>query len=613
MVSALVSMALLSMAVTASPVAAQSQSAVTLSQSGARPQLSLQRMVFHGTTSLAKAAAASSASSKNASAGANAARNPSAARSEIKFNQRGYRAVDVRPGLYRRSFALSSATVPVPSVKGRNVIAPDPGFFGFPGLTHFDERNAGTGIYAGTQFSLEPPDQALCVGNGFVMEAVNDALAVYSSGGAVASAPVPLSQFFGLAPAIVRSPGIRGPFISDPKCYFDKDTQRWFVTELEYDVNPATGAPVGRSANFVAISQTSDPTGNFNVLSFDTSDRDHPGCPCFGDQPLLGADANGFYITTNEFPLVGPGFNGAQVYAFSKIALALGIVPTVVHIDAGSIPTPDPGQLWYSIQPATSPDSNRAHQERNGTEFFLSALQFTGTTDNRIATWALTGTGTLFNPAPKVQLHRVVIRSEAYGQPPNATQRPGPTPLGTSLKEPLEAIQTNDDRMNQVVFSRGRLWSGVNTVLRAGGVTSAGSAYFAVAPSFNGTNLAATVVEQGYVAVGGQNTIFPSIGVNTSGTPVLVCTLVGPSYFPSAVYVPLTRGNESVRLAAAGTAPDDGFTGYVAYGGNGAGRWGDYSAAVADERGSIWLATEYIPNSPRTPLANWGTFVGRVP
>jgi hypothetical protein len=65
-------------------------------------------------------------------------------------------------------------------------------------------------------------------------------------------------------------------------------------------------------------------------------------------------------------------------------------------------------------------------------------------------------------------------------------------------------------------------------------------------------------------------------------------------------------------LGAAGAAPEDGFTGYAFFGGNGVARWGDYSAATADEDGSIWLATEFIPNSPRTQLANWGTFIGRM-
>ena len=37
-----------------------------------------------------------------------------------------------------------------------------------------------------------------------------------------------------------------------------------------------------------------------------------------GDQPLIGADRNGFFITTNEFSIEGPEFNGAQIYAFDK-------------------------------------------------------------------------------------------------------------------------------------------------------------------------------------------------------------------------------------------------------------------------------------------------------
>ena len=41
---------------------------------------------------------------------------------------------------------------------------------------------------------------------------------------------------------------------------------------------------------------------------------------------------------------------------------------------------------------------------------------------------------------------------------------------------------------------------------------------------------------------------------------------------------------------ALGQAPDDGFTAYKPYGGNGVGRWGDYSAAVADGNGNIWMA-----------------------
>ena len=48
------------------------------------------------------------------------------------------------------------------------------------------------------------------------------------------------------------------------------------------------------------------------------------------------------------------------------------------------------------------------------------------------------------------------------------------------------------------------------------------------------------------------------------------------------------------------------------------GRWGDYSAAVVDASGSIWVANEMIPcqqvngRCVRAVLANWGTLVAKI-
>src|SRR5207253_272258 len=176
----------------------------------------------------------------------------------------------------------------------------------------------------------------------------------------------------------------------DPKCYFDSATGAWFLTELEIDRNSASGAFGQRGHELLAV--TSDPTGTWNLFTFDSTDDgtngtpSHANCPCLGDQPLIGADANGFYISTNEFPIHTNGFNGAQVYAMSKSALAAGTPPPVVHINAGAIPTPDLGGVWYSIQPATSPHG----EEASGSEYFLSAPQLRpAPTSNRIALSAL--------------------------------------------------------------------------------------------------------------------------------------------------------------------------------------------------------------------------------
>ena len=56
--------------------------------------------------------------------------------------------------------------------------------------------------------------------------------------------------------------------------------------------------------------------------------------------------------------------------------------------------------------------------------------------------------------------------SEVYGQPPAVQQKAGPYPLGQSLKNKLNLLNSNDDRMQQVVYSGGRTWSGLNTVVK---------------------------------------------------------------------------------------------------------------------------------------------------
>jgi hypothetical protein len=71
------------------------------------------------------------------------------------------------------------------------------------------------------------------------------------------------------------------------------------------------------------------------------------------------------------------------------------------------------------------------------------------------------------------------------------------------------------------------------------------------------------------------------------------------------------HGTGPIQILRNGVAPDDGFTEYLP-GFNHVGRWGDYSAAEAASDGTIWVATEYIPNTPRILFTNWGTFVADI-
>src|SRR5207249_4587882 len=49
----------------------------------------------------------------------------------------------------------------------------------FEGLNHYQQRYS----RGGNQFSIEPPDQGLCVGNGFVLEMLNDVVNIFNTSG----------------------------------------------------------------------------------------------------------------------------------------------------------------------------------------------------------------------------------------------------------------------------------------------------------------------------------------------------------------------------------------------------------------------------------------------
>jgi hypothetical protein len=496
----------------------------------------------------------------------------------------------------------------------------NPGFSGFDALDHADQRLAGTGVYTNTQFSLEPPDQGLCVGNGFVVETVNTAFAIYDGKGALLAGPVPANQFFGVVPEIDRVTGVFGDFTSDPRCIYDWTSDRFLITILQLDVDPATGGFTGPSHVFIAVSRTGNPTGAWDSFSLDVTNDgsngtpSHPNCPCFGDQPLLGFDENAIFITTNEFPTLAAGFNGAQVYGIGKDAFGGG--GSVVLFDNLSL---EEGTA-YSIQPASTPPGGKFEKAKRGTEFFASALDFTGPLDDRIAVWAMTGTKSLNSNKPKVDFGYRIVKTLTYGNPTAGTQKDGPTPLRDALNalgfdEKLEQLESNDDRMQQTVYTDGTLWASLPTVVKPKGDSTfrAGVLWFRIETSVEDHGVKAKLKRQAYLARAGADLLFPSVAVNPSGNGAIAFTITGPSMFPSAGYALLDDdGTGPIHIAGTGAAPEDGFTGYTAFGGDGNARWGDYSAAVAGPDGSIWIANEYITPRPRTVNANWGTFISRL-
>ena len=540
----------------------------------------------------------------------------------------------------------------------------------FEGLNHRQQRLAN----GGNQFSVEPPDQGLCAGNGFVLETVNDVMAVYDhSGTNLIGHAVDLNTFYGYIAAINRTTGVRGPFVTDPSCYYDGATQRWFHVVLTLEVTSG-GAFIGPNHLDVAVSQTSSPLGAWTVYRIPVQDDGSQGTPdhhcsgtaagtghgpCLGDYPHIGADANGFYITTNEYSFFGPEFKAAQIYAISKRTLAANATSiSVVQIDTTNAVRDN--QAGFTVWPASSPNGE-FDAARDGTEFFLSSNAadevnplLNGTSTNLIV-WALRNTESLGSATPSVSLANTVLSVGRYSVPPKSAQKVGNTPLrdcvnDTTLpvgggltgcwrilfaaepahNEVESVLDSNDTRMQQVMFANGMLFGALDTALVVNGHVQAGIEWFAARPHLTADGVNAQLVNQGYIGAADTNLTYPALAVNENGVGVVAFTLVGTNDFPSAAYAPFSAkvGAGEIHIAAAGVGPDDGFTSYKAFVGNPPRtRWGDYGAAVVDGA-TVWMASEYIGQTctfaqylsgafgscggTRTSLGNWGTRITEV-
>jgi hypothetical protein len=496
----------------------------------------------------------------------------------------------------------------------------------FRGLNFFDQRFANHG----NQFSVEPPDQALCVGNGYVVEATNDVFKVFNTSGVEVVPVVDLNTFFGYPAAINRTTGLRGASITDPVCMFDNETRQFYLVTLTFDVVPTSGRNTGRNHLDIAVTTNGDPSGTWNIYRIPTQNDGTEGTPnhgcgavgappagttnphaCFPDYPHIGADANGVYVSANEFPLFVAGFQGAEIYAFSKRALARGDA----SVNATLLDTVGlgPDGAGFTVWPAQSPAGNY-ELANGGTEYFMSSRAvFTdsGVSDSML-TWAITNSSSLDTATPALSLNVGQTTVLPYAIFQRATQKLGSTPLGqcttvascaTAVGAALQAtftespLNANDSRIQQVSFANGRLWGSLDTGLIIDGdpTPRAGVAYYILVPQGSGSNLKAKVANQGYIGQPFTELGYPTIAALPNGRGVISYTLSGPNDFPSVGYSSLdpVAGAGPIHVAIAGVGPQDGFTGYLRAFNSPRPRWGDYGAAAVDGS-SIWFAQEYV-------------------
>lgn len=533
-------------------------------------------------------------------------------------------------------------------------------FVSFDGINAWEQRYSN----GGNNKSFEPPDQGLCVGNGYVLESVNSSIRIYQPNGLPLTETIDLNSFYGYPPGLDRETNVHGPFIFDPTCLYDEDTKRWFHVAAVQELDPLSGQPLPKMHLDIAVSKSADPTAQWVTYQVAAQNDGTQGTPdhkcgkyCLGDFPHIGADRYGFYLSTNEFAMDSGSFRSAQIYAFSKRALAenAAIVDQTLFDTAGMVDTVHGVEPGFTVWPAQSP-KGQENTRHGGVIYFLSSVSPESEEDfsKEIVVWAISNTHSLNELNPKLRLSNHVLQSEPFGQAPMANQKVGDYPLGECLNDRKERsgpgincwqmvtkelpknkavigeLDSNDVRMQQVSYVNGKLYGALDTIVNVEHEERAGIAYFAVKPRINDQGVVSgRIMRQGYLASQGYHLIYPSFGVLKGGHGAIGFTLVGEGLHPSAGYAVYDgRKFGDIFVSAYGVGVQDGKSEYPDLsGGKYRPRWGDYGAVATDGQ-SIWIASEYTAQScmlqeylqppfgtcggTRTEFTNWGTRISEV-
>jgi hypothetical protein len=468
------------------------------------------------------------------------------------------------------------------------------GAIGVKGLNAVDSGTLSTNVAVG---DIEPADQGLCAGNGYVVETNNvGEVLIFNTALKRQSAAIPLDTIMGLTSRGWSSGG-------DVSCLYDSDDGgHWFFTQFVSSTTEASGGPF--AGCFAAVANTcyegiavtvgSDPFGPYNVYFLNADyNPSEPGYPyLLNDFAKIASSKDAFLLFYDEFPQMGGGlgggfFNGAQQFAFSKDAFEEGLAATdkkftVAIENMGLLPTPDgtcfsdntfhlPGvTCWYSVIPAQPPDPSEYYSPRGGSAFMLESLDFYGNGDDRIAVFNWTGLSKLnsanCNGCAGIQFGAQLFSGvkSYYDAGFLGAQKSGPIPLGDecgaagwSVGSPPPAscpeggIATNGDNFTQVSQAQGQIWGALSTEINQSyswgqsPEVHQGTLYFVIDFSNFNSSGVYSLTSQEYVSPQHEDLEFPAMAAGENGGAIMTFTLSGNGgptgadsggFYPSTAY-----------------------------------------------------------------------------
>ena len=360
-----------------------------------------------------------------------------------------------------------------------------------------------------------------------------------------------------------------GSGVFDPKILYDPFAGRWMFTACD-DAQSAT------SGILMGVSQTSDPTGSWNLYKIDGDAAN----AIWLDYPSMGFNKDWIVVQMNAFTMAG-AFSGTRVYVFNKADLYAG--------GSGLFTLFSVAGIGGTQVPALTYDNTL------GTMYLLQNFNGNSGGNGFLRIYTVTG----------------AVGSEVFTQGPFVgvaapwdSSNPGGLDFAPQLGR-SEKIQNNDARIQNLVYRSGTLWAAQTVFLPAGGApVRTAIQWWQVLPS-------GSILQRGRIEDTSGNTYyaFPSIAVNANND-----TLVGYSQFSAAQYA---SSNYSFRTSLdaantmqSGSVLKSGENSYYKIFSGTENRWGDYSSTVVDPVNDrdFWTIQEYAAS----PANAWGTWWGHI-
>jgi hypothetical protein len=243
-----------------------------------------------------------------------------------------------------------------------------------PTATGVSFEGVGVGI-PGFVPSSNPPDTNGRVGATQYVQWNNTSFAIFSKSGTLLYGPAAGNTLFQPLGGACASHNDGDPVVS-----YDILAGRWVLSQFVVGASPAF------SHQCVAVSQTQDATGAYNLYDFVTDTTN------FVDYPHIGVWPDGYYMSAHIFNAAGTSFLAGRVYVFERDKMIAGQAARMVQADLKKTANrPQYGFLPADLDSLTPPPAGEA-------SFILGPDPlFTNVTDSaRVAvTWGVTPTITL--------------------------------------------------------------------------------------------------------------------------------------------------------------------------------------------------------------------------